>query len=278
VKNPATIYLSKWPKTSDTHKTMRAALARMLDDGVDPEAHPWHELQFADVRAIPAELADEGFAPRTINQALSALRGVLETAWRAGMMPDDVYRKIEIESVAGDGEKSGRALSPAEMDALHAALAGEPRQQAAVIAFLAGTGARRVELVRAQLSDYSGDRALLRGKGQKRRTVPVGARWRPHIEAWLDERANADERRGPMFDFDVENPRRAVSYIVEKFCERHGLAPFTPHDLRRTFITHVEKVAGSAVAQQLAGHSDPKTTMLYVRVDEEREAAAVKDL
>lgn len=277
MKNPASIYLSKWPKSSDTYKTMRAALARMLDEGADPELHAWHELAYEDVRAIPAELADEGFAPRTINQSLSALRGVLEAAWRAGMLPDDAYRKMEIDSVAGDGEKAGRALSAAEMDALFAALEKAAPPVSSVIAFLAATGARRVELVRARIGDYVDGRALLRGKGNKRRTVPVGARWRRYIEGWVGMRDAADS--APMFEFEnVKHPRRAVSYVVEVFCKQLGLAPFTPHDLRRTFITHVEKIAGPAVAQQLAGHSDPKTTMLYVRVDEAREAAAVKDL
>jgi site-specific recombinase XerD len=38
------------------------------------------------------------------------------------------------------------------------------------------------------------------------------------------------------------------------------------------------KVAGIAMAQKLLGHESIQTTGLYVRVDEDRESAAVEDL
>jgi integrase len=281
VKNAAEIYLSKWSERSDTRRTMRNALRRLVavltTDKVEPEEYPWHKLLYEDTRAIAAELTDEGFSPPTINQSLSALRGVLETAWRVGLLPDEVYRKIEIDSVPGDSERAGRALSSAEMDALYGVAQVSVPQEAAVIAALAGAGIRRVELVRLRSASFdvaTGRLTVVRGKGNKRREIPVGNRWCTFLAQWKATRP----KDALMFDFDVENPRRAVSYLIETLWKKHGLPSFTPHDLRRTFITHVEKAAGSAVAQQLAGHSDPKTTMLYVRVDVAREAAAVKDL
>jgi integrase len=257
---------------------MRQALSRVAEvlgaESSDPEVFAWHNLRYEDARCIAAALQEEGLKPATINKCLSAVRGTLEAAWRSGMMPDEVYRRIEIENVAGNRALAGRALDPAEMDAIASVLDKEEPRNAALIAVLAGTGARRIEVVRIMREDYADGRLTLTGKRNKRREVPVGKRWMQPIIRWHST-LNEGE---PMFVFDVKDPRGAISYFVESFCKRHKLNPFTPHDLRRTFGTHVEKVAGIAVAQKLLGHENIRTTSLYVRVDAAREAAAVENL
>ncbi len=280
MKNPAVVYLSKWSERSDTRKTMRGALVRVVaalvdegsDNDVDPEKFPWSELRYEDVRAIAAEMSED-YSPRTINLSLSALRGVLEAAWRSGQLADEVYRMIQITNVSGGGERAGRALSTVEMSAIADVLDRTEPLEAAVVAVLAGGGLRRVELVRLRVHSYDAEtkRLSVRGKGNKVRSIPLGARWQPALERW---HAQANDL---LFDLG-ENSRRRVSYIVERFWKSNKLLEFTPHDLRRTFLTHVERVGGMALAQQLAGHSNINTTALYVRVDEAREAAAVKDL
>jgi integrase len=279
-RNPATIYLSKWSERSDTYRTMRNALVRLVnvlrESPQDVELFPWHELRYEDVRSLAAELADEEFKPPTINQSLSALRGVLEAAWRLGMLPDDAYRRIEIENVSGNSERAGRALPPEEMSVIVSSLSTTEPLAAAAIAILAGAGLRRVELVRLVCSDYDPvtKRLTATGKRNKRRSIPVGDRWQAPIERWWSTKALRDK----LFDFGERDARRKVSYITETFCKTHKIPVFTPHDLRRTFGTHVEKTSGIAMAQQLLGHTNIQTTTLYVRINEERERAAVKDL
>lgn len=274
-KNAATVYLSKWSEGSDTRKAMRGALNRIagvLDEGKDAETYPWHELRYDDVRAIPAMLADEELEPATINKALSALRGVLEVAWRSGAIPDEEYRRIDIENVRGGGLPSGRALAPDEVDAVAASLPNVSPEDAALLAVLLSAGLRRVEAVKLVREDYdpATGRLTAYGKGRKKRSIPVGTRWRAAIEAWRETlHAGA-----VMFNMN----RRQVSYVVECFCTNNGLKPFTPHDLRRTFATHICRVADIAVAQRLLGHANMQTTGIYDRRGEEVEDKAVKDL
>jgi integrase len=58
-----------------------------------------------------------------------------------------------------------------------------------------------------------------------------------------------------------------------------GLAPFTPHDLRRTFISQLLE-AGSdlATVQALAGHQHIDTTTLYDRRGEQAKRKAMRTL
>ena len=96
VRSAADVYLSKWPKSSDSFRTLRGALeaiARTVADDssqASVETFPWHELRYEIVRGISAELSEGGgidgepLSVRTVNKCLSALRGVLDSAWRMG--------------------------------------------------------------------------------------------------------------------------------------------------------------------------------------------------
>ncbi|HET6956744.1 MAG TPA: site-specific integrase [Vicinamibacterales bacterium] len=275
--NPATVYLSRWSAKSDTRKTMHAALNRVADallGGFNAESYPWHTLRFDTARAIPALLEEDDLEPATINKLLSAVRGVLETAHSLKLISDDDYSQIEIKNVRGSSEGSGRALSDTEVDALLAKLPKLGKRDAAAVAIMIGAGARRVEVVKIKREDYVRElgsptaRISLYGKGRKPRRVPVGGRWQPFIEAYW---AMLEPRQ-----LAFPGSRRVISLVVERLAAALG-AKFTPHDLRRTFGTHICEVADVAVAQRLLGHSDVKTTLLYDRRGEGAEDDAVKD-
>src|SRR5262249_30567510 len=65
-------------------------LARMLGAD-DPRGVVWWQITPPIVDAIRAQLSDEA-APATVNRVLSALRGTLRAAWRAGLMDGGDYQ------------------------------------------------------------------------------------------------------------------------------------------------------------------------------------------
>lgn len=271
--NPATVYLSRWAAKSDTRKTMHAALNRVADalsDGFNAESYPWHTLRFDTARAIPALLEEDDLEPATINKLLSAVRGVLETAHSLKLIDDTNYALIEIKNVRGSSEGSGRALSDDEIDALLAKLPELTKRDAAAVAIMVGAGARRVEIVKLKREDYdpSTGRISLYGKGRKPRKVPVGKRWRVFVEAYW-----AELQPGALA---FPGSRRVVSLVVERLAGALN-TKFTPHDLRRTFGTHICEVAGVHVAKRLLGHAEVKTTLLYDRSGDAAEDEAVEE-
>ena len=274
-KNPAAVYLSKWVPTSDTYKTMSSALDRVAKvlGGKSAETYPWQEIRYEDARGIPALLQGAGLSLYTVNKLLAAVRGVLDTAWRMGAIPHEEFQKIDVKNLKGKRMAAGRALLPEELDIVEKALGAMSPQDAALIAVLVGAGLRRVEVVGISKEDYNPKtgRVVVIGKRNKEREVPIGKRWRPIFEAWWRTR----KPRELLFDFGGKDPRRHVSYVISCF---KGIAKFTPHDLRRTFITRVIERADIIVAKKLAGHESVQTTEIYDRRGSKAEDDAVEDL
>lgn len=282
-QNASSVYLSRWPKDSDTYKTMHGALDRIarLLGGPSADKFDWGEMRYEDTRAVAAKLGDAGLKPRTVNKMLSALRGALESAWRLGQIPDEEYRRIKIENVPGRTLASGRRLEDDEVEALFKAMDAQTPQDAAIIAIMCACGLRRIEMVRLKREDYVDGELTAFGKGNKMRSIPVPPRWQPFIERWIVWLKGTDHPSAFMFagvSEDQALTRAAISHVIARFVKSTGMKHFSPHDLRRTFITRVNEKSDIAIAQRLAGHANLNTTTIYDRRGKAAEKKAVEDL
>ncbi len=163
-QNAAEVYLQQWAPESDTYTTFYGALTRIavVLGGKDLETFDWGALRYSDVRGIGARLVNtkpghegEPLRPSTKNKMLSALRGVLESGWRLGQIPNDEYHKIKIDHERGKGKPAGRHLDSTEVESLLVALEKYPPRAAALLAILCSCGLRRIELVRLKRESYS---------------------------------------------------------------------------------------------------------------------------
>jgi len=272
---------------------MRGALdtiAGLLSGGqADAEGLPWHQLRYRHTTAVRAALVEK-YAPATANKHLAALRGVLKEAWRLGQMAsDDFHRAVDLPGVKGSTLPKGRALSSGEIRALFEACAdGKPggARDAAMVATLYGAGLRRSESVSLDLADYepsTGALAVRAGKGRKARYAYLPAGGRAAMDAWIEVRG---DEPGPLLCpvrkdgvvFVRRMSAQAVLYALRKRQEMApGVASFSPHDLRRTFIGDLlDAGADLAAAQRLAGHAQVGTTARYDRRPEEMKRRAAE--
>ena len=151
-----------------------------------------------------------------------------------------------------------------------------------MLAVLYGAGLRRSEVVKLRVADYdveNGGITVLDAKGGKDRLCYLGSK--KEIGNWLDLRGNT---AGPLF-LPIHKTGKigtatmsdqAVLKILKKRGLEAGLASFSPHDLRRTFISDLlDAGADIATVQKLAGHADVSTTARYDRRGEgaKRKAA-----
>ncbi|HEY7909650.1 MAG TPA: tyrosine-type recombinase/integrase [Thermomicrobiales bacterium] len=286
--NPAAVYLARIAPGS--RRTMRGALltiAALLTDGTaDLFTLPWHLLRYQHTGAVRALLAAR-YAPATANKHLAALRGVLKEAWRLGQMEAaDYQRAVDLPGVRGGTLPRGRALTPGELRALFATCAdGSPAgvRDAALLAVLYGGGLRRAEVVSLDMSDYlpeTGALTVRHGKGEKARIVYLTGGAQAAADAWCALRGEA---AGPLFLPINKGGRlthrrmtdQAVLAVLSRRAKTAGVGHFSPHDLRRTFISDLlDAGADIATVQKLAGHSSVTTTGRYDRRGEHAKMRA----
>jgi site-specific recombinase XerD len=147
-------------------------------------------------------------------------------------------------------------------------------RDAALLAIMSGAGLRRSEVVALQLADWTpADRGLLirHGKGNKDRQVYISAGRGPIVERWIALRGDTPGALlCPVNKSGVVTIRQmtaqAVLVILERLAELAGVADFSPHDLRRTYISiMLDSGADLSSIQKIAGHSRAETTARYDR-------------
>lgn len=290
-ENPALVYLARLGPGS--RRTMRGSLDRIADivsgGTMDHSTLPWHMLRYQHTNAIRTRLA-ERYAPGTANKMLAALRGTLKEAWRLGAMDAEAYhRAADVSTVRGERLPAGRALTTGEVRALFDACGrdGSPSgaRDAALLAVLFGCGLRRAEAVGLDVADYTpdtGEVVVRAGKGNKDRLVWASRGARAALDAWLEVRGTEP---GPLF-WPIRKGGRmearrmtthALYLALKRRAKASGVPPFTPHDLRRTFISNLlDAGADISTVQQLAGHASVTTTQRYDRRGEKAKAEAVE--
>src|SRR5262245_17481239 len=183
---------------------------------------------------------------------------------------------------------AGRALGAEEIGRLFSFAPEELRdyRDKAILAMLIGCGLRRAEIVRLDMTSLDVKDEMLAvtvlGKGDKERAVylPDGAA--DHLNDWLDRRG---EHAGAMFQRinkagALLRSSRLTAQSVYWICQRRGLTGnlerFTPHDLRRTFITEMLDVTDAVTVADTVGHVDVNTTRRYDRRADRAKRAAAK--
>jgi site-specific recombinase XerD len=279
-QQPARVYLARLGEGS--RRTMRVALdtmAALLTGGrCDADTLDWSRLRYQHTAAIRATLAVR-YQPATANKHVAALRGVLREAWQLGQMTAEEYhRAVNLRTVKATTLPRGRALGAGELRALFRVCRDDARpsgvRDAAVLAVLYGAGMRRSEAVALDLADYNRETGALTvraGKGRKDRISYATNGSHAALAAWLTVRG---EEPGPLF-WPVDQAGRMIARrmtaqsvleMPRRRARQAGVPHFSPHDLRRTFISDLlDAGADISIVAGLAGHANVQTTARYDR-------------
>jgi integrase/recombinase XerC len=119
------------------------------------------------------------------------------------------------------------------------------------------------------------------GKGNKRRTVPVGSAALLSLREWLSCRATLiNEKPGadPHALFITSRGQRITARAIQTRIKSHAQAlgipaDVHPHMLRHSFASHVLQSSGDLRAvQEMLGHSSIASTQVYTSLDFQRLA------
>jgi len=288
-KSPALVYLGGLLPTG--RRSMKGKLQKVADilgnelnTSLSVESLPWHEIRYEHVEAIRAKLLESELAPATINGCLYAVRGVAKAAFNLELMPADAYERIRnVKPVKGERLSPGRALSVGEIGALLDTCTEKVIgiRDASIIAVMYAAGLRRAEIVALDTTDFNDGELKVLGKGNKQRLLYINNGAEDALNDWLSVRGDSV---GPLFNpvnkSGVIQYRRlttdAVYCLLNKRAEKAKINRFSPHDLRRSFISELlDKGADISIVKQLAGHASVETTARYDRRGEEAKKNAI---
>lgn len=293
---PVSAYLSNLAPGSrrTMEQSLRLAASVLLDRPDAPGlAHrtPWHLVRRHHVQVLRAAL-ERTHRPASVNKLLSAVRGVLHEAWCAGSIATDDYRRaVDVRSMKADPLLRGRALTQPELAAVITTCNEDGSnwgvRDAAIITTMYGAGLRRAELAGLHLGDYDPmtGAIIVRGKGRKDRVTYLGSALRGYVDAWIEARGDHPGHFflpvGPTGELQARPlSTQAIMMIMRRRASEAGIEAFSPHDLRRSFVTDLldSGEADLSVVAKLCGHSSIRTTARYDRRGESAKTDAVEVL
>jgi integrase/recombinase XerC len=143
---------------------------------------------------------------------------------------------------------------------------------------LVGLDVRASAQARCWIDRQAGE-AHVTGKGEKRRSIPVGGKALEALDKWLQARASwvalsaaTSAVESAALFINARGGRLTPQHIRVRLRQRSlhaGLAtPVHPHMLRHSFASHVLQSSGDLRAvQELLGHANITTTQVYTKLD-----------
>lgn len=250
-----------------TVKAYRSHMRRYLAATATPAAAARPES----ARAYILTLTDRDASRATHNQAVSALRFLLQHVFRAGDVIGDVPRPRS-------ERKLPVVLSHSEVRRLIQAI-HNPKHRALVMVAYA-SGLRVGEVVRLRPDDLDVDRGLVRvrgGKGRKDRVTLLSQVALQAVRVYTE----LHRPSGWLFPGGREGRHltpRSVQKVVDRARRAAGIQkPFSVHALRHSFATHLlEHGTDLRYIQELLGHASSRTTEIYTHVSR-RDLARIRN-
>lgn len=230
-------------------------------------------LTAADARTLERLIHEwRDLAATSLARKLSAVRRFFAFLVSEGLRADNPAGDLASPT---KGRPLPKTLSREEVDRIFAVVEEEAAsgpaglRLKALIELLYGSGLRATELVslpRAAIKPGT-PYAVLKGKGDKERMVPVSSRAGEAVAAWATTLAPGEKFLFPSGNTHMSRVR--LFQIVKTLAAAAGISPLrvSPHVLRHAFATHLlEGGADLRALQSMLGHADIATTQIYTHV------------
>jgi integrase/recombinase XerD len=269
------------PQTIKTYNTE----LRMFLSYLEGEIGKGLEELTAEDLSLYREHLIKTYASATAAKKLAALRRFLIFTYMAGataVNPEAL--RFFAKSPRVQQDPSYNVLTEDELSRMLSAARTTNYRDYVLLAIMAGCGLREAEVVDIRIGDFQdvgrGEILLrVRGKGDKVRNVPLSPELWQLVQRFvlLTKRSfnsHLDARK-PLFLSRVGKDKRlttrSVQNVVKKYVRAASITKaISPHSIRHTVGTNMAlNEAPLLVIQQFLGHSDPKTTMRYIRRAEE---------
>lgn len=154
------------------------------------------------------------------------------------------------------------------------------KRDLAILTLFLNCGLRLSELCNIKTTDIKDDTLVVRGKGDKYRTIYLNESCLKAIYEYQEERKHIEHNY--LFISERKNAicKREIQYIVQKNILNSGLDTYkyTTHKLRHTAATLMFKHSKVDIRtlQEILGHKNIATTTIYTHVDDDTLRNAIK--
>lgn len=282
--------------SAHTIKAYRADLQILLENARTDKCSI-HQINNALIRRWTASLHAKGLSARSIARVLSAWRGFYD--WllienkdklALGSNPVADVKAPKRNKLLPKALSVEQALALVEYAAKEAAEKNhwELYRDHALIELLYSSGLRLSELLGLDIEpsrdslgwvDWGANEVSVLGKGNKRRTIPVGKPAMEALQRWILQRASLTlHDQTPLF-VSIQGKRlapRTVQARLRSTAIRAGLPTHVhPHMMRHSFASHVLQSSHDLRAvQEMLGHASIASTQIYTALDFQHLAKA----
>lgn len=237
---------------------------------------PFDKIKTFDIRLWLAK-EQQRVSLSTVESYRTAISSLFNWLYTEGMIPDNPMTNIKPIKHPNAIKKSFTSL---EIDALKSSC--KNKIERAVVELLLSSGLRCEELCNLKWCDINfstKDISVIEGKGRKNRITLMDDVTRKYL---IDYKESLDYDCEYVFGTRYKGTikRRdesSVWLMLKNVGERAGIKESNPHKYRHTFATNLYKRGMDVrMIQQLLGHSNINTTMIYINTDTEMLQDAYK--
>ncbi|EUC21547.1 tyrosine recombinase XerC [Paraburkholderia hospita] len=284
--DPIATYLSSLEHERRLSAHTLRAYAHELDELKKlANGRPLESLTATDIRGAVSRAHAGGLSARSIGHRLSAWRAFYR--WLAGRieLPANPVATVRAPKRAKTLPKALSVDDAHRLMEAPATATAEGARDHAMLELFYSSGLRLSELVNLDVHFFDADgyrstgwlkldeaEVEVLGKGNRRRTVPVGRKALDALRAWLAVRGEL-LKLDPHPLFVSARGNRMSPNVVRDRVKRMALtagipANVHPHVLRHSFATHVLQSSGDLRAvQELLGHASIAATQVYTGLD-----------
>lgn len=256
----------------------REAYLRDIDrmqEWMASEGRDYDTVTTAELTEFLAWLCGLGISARSVARIMSGMKAFYRFLHLECGLETDAAARLHTPAMA---RKLPEVLTVEEIDAMEAAIPEGPtaRRNLAIIETMYGCGLRVSELCGLEFGrlDLARGVALITGKGEKERLVPVSEAAAQAIADYMEDRNALKIKPGDegIVFLNVRGgrlTRQMIFHILRELAETAGIGKtISPHTLRHSFATHLlEGGANLRAIQQMLGHESIATTELYLHLD-----------
>jgi site-specific recombinase XerD len=211
-------------------------------------------------------LTERSYRVVTTRRVIATLRTFYDYLRREEIREGNVARDVDLPKPE---QRKPKVLRVPEVQSM---LGNRRRNQhafrdRAILELLYGSGLRRAELAGLTLDDvdFTSRTAILHGKGNKRRMVPLTQASIAAMQTYLHVRPASDDRAFFLSNRNGALGLRQVWKVVRDCAVASGVPRASTHAMRHSFATHFIEGGGDLSSlQRLLGHANIATTQIYI--------------